>query len=622
MKNLSSLFVFLFTSLIYSATVFGPVRYERTSGPPNVFDTSFVAYDTTLACTLFVVNGDETGDRRLSAASIEFNGEEIISESDFNQHIDTLIRVISLRSENNFHLHLRSAPGAFLTLSVIRPCDATVSLSVDTVSGDSACFSASANGWGSLKYSWDFDGDGVFDTTTSGNEICHKYEEADTYWAKVQVEDEAGCIAEDSGEIIIELVVITFVPESIAFYDFPDEFDIFCGYLDQINDLKYVGVVDRIDGWDEDTCQTLSLIYKGKYLGKYHNGSIFGESNSGNFLLISEASREIDCDDGVNIFAIDTNGTILWDTPCPSAFYYKFSPDDSLVLLFNGNHGGSGDIGPPNPMEMYPGNYEVWVYKTTTGEVVAHLEDWVNMKTWAFGLADNNLNRFYILEYDSLVAYDRYLNHLFTINPIIDVPPDSLNSFDTHPVFCVGEDNNVYVYSAYSGIGFDYPRFHFKDYDFWKLVPNPYVTVEAVCIDSMGNILWRQKTDSLRVSAFDFSYSSRYVLGYTGGGSPEKQVIVWETATNRMLFKKEFPPDTKREITLSRWARIFENPFTGNTFVMVKGDDYTKYYTLDGYEAQIDLNNLLYRGIRYNRFGDVYELRIKYGGYIVFKIRW
>ncbi|RKZ28731.1 hypothetical protein DRQ36_10010, partial [bacterium] len=69
--------------------------------------------------------------------------------------------------------------------------------------GDSACFTATASGWGALTYSWDLDGDGTDDTTTTENTICHKYEEADTYWVKVKIEDEMGCEAEDSVEVII-----------------------------------------------------------------------------------------------------------------------------------------------------------------------------------------------------------------------------------------------------------------------------------------------------------------------------------------------------------------------------------------------------------------------------------
>ncbi|RKZ27879.1 hypothetical protein DRQ36_11205, partial [bacterium] len=76
--------------------------------------------------------------------------------------------------------------------------------------GDSACFTATASGWGALTYSWDLDGDGTDDTTTTENTICHKYKEADTYWVKVKIEDEMGCEAEDSVEVIIKKEEYTF----------------------------------------------------------------------------------------------------------------------------------------------------------------------------------------------------------------------------------------------------------------------------------------------------------------------------------------------------------------------------------------------------------------------------
>jgi len=183
---------------VYGAVVFGPVSYYRTTGAPDIYDTTFVAYDTTVACTLIVT------------ASIEFNGEEIIKERDFSESVETITRVLQLRSENSIHLRLRSGPGDFLTLNINRPCDAFVTLKVDTVIGDSACFTATASGWGALTYSWDLDGDGEYDTITTENTICHKYEEADTYWARVRVEDEVGCEGEDSVEVIIKKEEYTF----------------------------------------------------------------------------------------------------------------------------------------------------------------------------------------------------------------------------------------------------------------------------------------------------------------------------------------------------------------------------------------------------------------------------
>lgn len=80
----TTLLVFALFSLSFSATLFSPAQYFRTSGPPNVYETTFVALDTTVACTLVVLNGMETGSNRLSAASVKLNGVEVISESAFN----------------------------------------------------------------------------------------------------------------------------------------------------------------------------------------------------------------------------------------------------------------------------------------------------------------------------------------------------------------------------------------------------------------------------------------------------------------------------------------------------------------------------------------------------------
>jgi len=188
---------------VYGATIFGPAFYYRTTGAPNVYDTMFAAFDTTVLCTLIVTNGDSEGGNRLSAASIEFNGEEIIKERDFSESVETITRVFQLTSENSLHLRLRSGPGDFLTMNIHRPCDAYVDLAVDTVIDGEACFIATAGGWGDIAYSWDFDGDGENDTTTTAPAVCITYEEADTYWANVKVMDEIGCTAQDSAEVIV-----------------------------------------------------------------------------------------------------------------------------------------------------------------------------------------------------------------------------------------------------------------------------------------------------------------------------------------------------------------------------------------------------------------------------------
>ncbi|RLJ06718.1 MAG: hypothetical protein DRP16_04845, partial [Candidatus Aenigmatarchaeota archaeon] len=174
-------------SVIYGAVVFGPVSYYRTTGAPNDYDTTFLAYDTTVACTLVIINGDDTGEHRLSAASIEFNDEEIIVERDFNETVETIVRVVTLQSENDLHLRLRSGPGDFLTMNVHRPCDAFVELTIDTVIDGEARFTTTAGGWGDITYSWDFEGDGVYDTTTTEPAIFHIYEETDTYLVKIKV---------------------------------------------------------------------------------------------------------------------------------------------------------------------------------------------------------------------------------------------------------------------------------------------------------------------------------------------------------------------------------------------------------------------------------------------------
>ena len=60
-------------AVVHGAVVFGPVSYYRTTGAPDIYDTTFVAYDTTVACTLIVTNSDTDPTAGADGETIEGN---------------------------------------------------------------------------------------------------------------------------------------------------------------------------------------------------------------------------------------------------------------------------------------------------------------------------------------------------------------------------------------------------------------------------------------------------------------------------------------------------------------------------------------------------------------------
>lgn len=112
---------FLMLSLAASAedTVFGPKTYTRTSGAPNTFHESFSISDVNSSFTLIVQNGDPLRGR-ISSAKVILNGTEIVGPADFNQQVELIRKTVILRQSNTLTVELRSKPGSFITISVIR----------------------------------------------------------------------------------------------------------------------------------------------------------------------------------------------------------------------------------------------------------------------------------------------------------------------------------------------------------------------------------------------------------------------------------------------------------------------------------------------------------------------
>jgi Bacterial Ig-like domain (group 2) len=118
---LTMLVLLAFTAPVFAQTVlFGPKQYTRTAGPPNQFtDTFTLPAGTTAPYTLHVVNGNANGTNRISSATVKLNGTEILGPNDFGPNVAVLDRTVTLQAANTLEIRLTSAPGSFLTVSVI-----------------------------------------------------------------------------------------------------------------------------------------------------------------------------------------------------------------------------------------------------------------------------------------------------------------------------------------------------------------------------------------------------------------------------------------------------------------------------------------------------------------------
>lgn len=103
-------------------TLFGPVTYERTQGPPDQYNDTFNA-PFAGNFVLRVKNGDTNADgdpeQRVSSASILLNGAEVVSPNEFNQQVDAVEKTVALNSgANTISVQINGMPGAYITVAI------------------------------------------------------------------------------------------------------------------------------------------------------------------------------------------------------------------------------------------------------------------------------------------------------------------------------------------------------------------------------------------------------------------------------------------------------------------------------------------------------------------------
>ncbi|MBC8029832.1 MAG: Ig-like domain-containing protein [Pyrinomonadaceae bacterium] len=103
-----------------SMMIFGPRRFDRTTGPPNQYVEQFsLPSGVTSPYTLHIQNGEPNGSNRVSSATVKLNGIDILTPSDLNQNVAGLDRIVTLAANNQLDVRLASSPGSYLIINII-----------------------------------------------------------------------------------------------------------------------------------------------------------------------------------------------------------------------------------------------------------------------------------------------------------------------------------------------------------------------------------------------------------------------------------------------------------------------------------------------------------------------
>jgi hypothetical protein len=102
-----------------SIGVFGPERYDRTTGSPNEYSATFsLPVGAASPFLLIVQNGDASGTNRVSSGWVYINGTQVVGPSDFNQNVATITRTVTLTSQNTLQVTLASKPGSYIIINI------------------------------------------------------------------------------------------------------------------------------------------------------------------------------------------------------------------------------------------------------------------------------------------------------------------------------------------------------------------------------------------------------------------------------------------------------------------------------------------------------------------------
>ena len=119
-SSVITILIFLVLQSIHSAWA-NPLfdqKYIRSAGAPDIYIDTFSNCETEARYKLVIINGDDTGDQRLSSATVWLNGTKVLSPNDFNQQIDKAEKMITLDRDNTLEVILASAPEGYLNILI------------------------------------------------------------------------------------------------------------------------------------------------------------------------------------------------------------------------------------------------------------------------------------------------------------------------------------------------------------------------------------------------------------------------------------------------------------------------------------------------------------------------
>jgi hypothetical protein len=100
--------------------------FIRSSGKPEISaDTApfLIPSDVRAPFIMLIINGESTGEHRVSSATISINGKPVLQRSDLNENISSIEREVVLGTANTVTTELSSKPGSFLRISITGELD-------------------------------------------------------------------------------------------------------------------------------------------------------------------------------------------------------------------------------------------------------------------------------------------------------------------------------------------------------------------------------------------------------------------------------------------------------------------------------------------------------------------
>lgn len=109
---------------------FGPERFVRTAGAPEVVTRTFPALDPSAVYTLRIVNSGGSMEP-VSSAVVVLNGVVVIGPSDFNQTVTVIEKPVRLAARNVLSIELRSGPDRGFDLVILGTDDVAPVITAD-----------------------------------------------------------------------------------------------------------------------------------------------------------------------------------------------------------------------------------------------------------------------------------------------------------------------------------------------------------------------------------------------------------------------------------------------------------------------------------------------------------